>query len=101
MITVNNRNPDRTVLSDSILVRLAKGLVFEPFENQTNKSGFQMVASLDRFVKKRVMKKIFFITKGSRLEVKNFGPVFKWQKQNGGRPFENWTNRSSFLMFQD
>jgi hypothetical protein len=40
-----------------------------PFDNRTYLSGFQM-ASLDRFIKKRVIKNMLFMTKQSRLEVK-------------------------------
>jgi hypothetical protein len=81
--TVNIQNPDRLVLSDSILVGLSNGPVFEPFKNRTYRSGFRMVASLDRFINKRVMKKNIFITKRSWLEVKKlrsgFGMVkTKW-----------------------
>ncbi len=41
-----------------------------------------MVARLDRFKKKRVMKKIFLMPKRSRL-AEIFGPDFEWLKQNG------------------
>ncbi len=40
-------------------------------------SGFQMVASLDCFIKKRVMNKIFFMPKRSRLVKKISGPDFE------------------------
>jgi hypothetical protein len=45
---------------------------------------FWMVASLDRFIKKRVKTNILFMTKQSRL-AKISGPVFEWLKQNGGQ----------------
>jgi hypothetical protein len=48
-----------------------------PFEVRTFLSGFLMIASLDRFIKKRVMNKIFVMPKQSRL-AEIFGPVFKW-----------------------
>jgi hypothetical protein len=41
-----------------------------PFENRTSRSGFRMVTSLDRFIKKRVIKNILFLTKRSRLVIK-------------------------------
>jgi hypothetical protein len=41
-----------------------------PFENRTFVFGFRMVASLDRFIKKRAIKNILFMPKWSRLELK-------------------------------
>jgi hypothetical protein len=43
----------------------------EPFEIRTNSSGFQMVTSLDRFMKKSVITNILFMTKRSRLAKEN------------------------------
>jgi hypothetical protein len=52
-------------------------ILFLPFENRTFLSGFRMVASQDRFIKKRVMNKIFFMPKRSRLVRKISGLNFK------------------------
>jgi hypothetical protein len=49
---------------------------------------FEWSTSLDRFIKKIVMNKIFLIPKWSRLVIKISGPDFEWQKQNGGQAFE-------------
>jgi hypothetical protein len=57
--TVSIRKPDCPVLSILCQSR--------PFETRTQKSGFGMVASLDSFIKKRVIINILFMTKGSRL----------------------------------
>jgi hypothetical protein len=38
-----------------------------PFENRTFASRFRIVASLDCFIKKRIMNKIFFVAKRFRL----------------------------------
>jgi hypothetical protein len=66
--TVNIRNPDRGRISDSILYQ------YRASENLTFLSGFGMVSSPDRFKKKRVMNKILFMPKRSRL-AEIFGPV--------------------------
>ncbi len=70
-------------------------------------SGFRMVASLDRFIKKRVMKKI--ITKWSRLEVKKTLVRFlnaKWPPKHSKTGLKNCPKNdhsksgwSGFLMF--
>ncbi len=59
-----------------------------------------MVASLDHFIKKRVMKKIFLIAKRSRLEVKKTSVQFlnaKWppnhSKTGGFVRFSNAKNK--------
>jgi hypothetical protein len=50
-----------------------------PFCFYHSKSGFRMVGtSLDRFIKKRVPNKIFFMPKQSRLVRKISGPDFEW-----------------------
>jgi hypothetical protein len=55
------------------------------------------MASLDRFIKKKAIKNILFMPKGSRLEVKKtLVRLSNGKKQNGGqkqdgRPFESWT----------
>jgi hypothetical protein len=41
------------------------------------------VTSIDRFIKKRVTNKIFFMPKWSRLAEKKSGPDFEWLKQDG------------------
>jgi hypothetical protein len=61
-----------------------------PFENQTFAPRFQMVASLHRFIKKRVMNKIFFIPKRSRLAEKKVRSGFQMVKTKL-QPFENRT----------
>jgi hypothetical protein len=72
--TVPLRKPNRVQLSDSILCQSDHSIA-GPFETRTQKFGFRMVASLDRFIKKRVMNKIFFMLKRSRL-AKMSGPKF-------------------------
>jgi hypothetical protein len=50
---------NRTVVGFRIRFYASPGhLISGPFENRTKKSGFRM-ASLDRFIKKRVIKKYF------------------------------------------
>jgi hypothetical protein len=66
----------------------------KPFENRTKKSGFQLVASLDRFIKKILMNKIFFMPKWSRLEVKKLRSGFQMVKTKW-RPFDNRTKKVS------
>jgi hypothetical protein len=56
----------------------------KPFKNRTKKSGFQMVASLDRFIKKIIMNKIFLMPKRSRLEVKKTSVRFSNGKNKMG-----------------
>jgi hypothetical protein len=51
-----------------------------PFENWTFASGFRMVASLDRFIKKRAIKNILFMPNWSRLEVKKLRSGFQMVK---------------------
>jgi hypothetical protein len=51
--------------------------------------------SLDRFIKKRVMNKIFFMPKQSRLLRKNIRFGFQMVKTKWQLPFESRTNRSS------
>jgi hypothetical protein len=122
-VTVGIRKPDRVRLSDSILCQS------RPFESRTQMSGFWMVASLDRFTKKRVIKNILLMTKRSRL-AKEKSPVwlsngsghfvfaiwkpdkncrigqkslgFKWSKLAAifFLPFESPTGQSGFQMVQ-
>jgi hypothetical protein len=54
------------------------------------------MASLDRFFKEKAIKNILLIPKWSRLEVKNFGPVFECKM--AAKPFENRTKLSGFRM---
>jgi hypothetical protein len=72
----------------------------KPLENRTFQSGFRMVASLDRFIKKRVMNKIFFMPKRSRLVRKISGPDIECirkpdKKVSEKCPFEYRTVRYS------
>jgi hypothetical protein len=52
---------------------------------------FEWSTSLDRFIKKRVMNKIFLMPKRSRLVIKISSPDFEWLKQNGRQAFKNRT----------
>ncbi len=52
-----------------------------PFENWTFASGFRMAASLDRFIKKRVMNKIFFMPKWSSLAGKKVRSGFRMDSE--------------------
>ncbi len=61
--TVNIQNPDCPVLSDSISVR-SKAFEYRTIQIQTNWSGFQMVTSLDCFIKKRAIKKFYSCQNG-------------------------------------
>jgi hypothetical protein len=53
-----------------------------------------MVASLDHFIKKRIMNKIFLIIKRSRLEFKKLRSGFRMQ--NGRQTIQNPDNLSGF-----
>jgi hypothetical protein len=67
----NNEQSDIPMdgFSDTFSVRLSNVRISNG-RNRTYLSGFQMVASLDRFIKKRVINKILFIIKWSSLAVR-------------------------------
>jgi hypothetical protein len=62
-----------------------------PFETRTQKSGFRMVASLDRFIKKRVIKNNLFMPKRSRLVRKNIRSGLQMVSAILFLPFESRT----------
>jgi hypothetical protein len=85
------RKLDHIRLSDSILCQS------RPFDSQTIRNPEKKcpVTSLDRFIKKSVIKNILFVAKRSRLVRKNIRSGFQMVSVILFLPFESRINRSS------
>ncbi len=96
--------PKRSRLVRKCPVRISNGRTkWRPFCFYHLKTGlfrpdFEWSTSLDRFIKKRVMNKIFFMPKRSRLVRKISGPDFKWYPKTGHKlcPRNDHSNTGRF-----